>query len=331
MKNFSISNKDLIVFFVVTFGLTILMGFVMGIVYEIHPVGSFPLLQMYYPALGVMVALLLNKDLRSKIPIKFFYTYMVFLIASIVYILVKLFFFHQDPETDLTFLLFINSLALIVAYNSDKNESIRAFGLKFKENFKESIPYIFLFIILYMLCLFVSSLVGRDVGGFISPFTNVETWIRLFLLPIGFILTYPVFLGEEYGWRYFLQPALQERMGKRKAVIVLGLIWGIWHLPINLFYYSPQTSLYSILNQVIVCTGYSIFFGYVYMKSRNIWIISIIHFLNNNMGAIIYEATGNDLVFSWEAILFKLILFSVVYGPFLLARVYKNVRVDIEG
>ena len=49
------------------------------------------------------------------------------------------------------------------------------------------------------------------------------------------------------------------------------------------------------------------------------------------MGAVIYEATGNDLVFSLEAILFKLILFSVVYGPFLLASVYKNARVDIEG
>ncbi|MCS4523181.1 CPBP family intramembrane metalloprotease [Clostridium botulinum] len=46
--------------------------------------------------------------------------------------------------------------------------------------------------------------------------------------------------GEEYGWRYFLQTAFQERLGKRKGIIFLGIIWGIWHLPLNLFYYSPK-------------------------------------------------------------------------------------------
>ncbi|MCS4515483.1 CPBP family intramembrane metalloprotease [Clostridium botulinum] len=49
----------------------------------------------------------------------------------------------------------------------------------------------------------------------------------MFLLPLSFPLTFIVFFGEEYGWRYFLQTAFQERLGKRKGIIFLGIIWGI--------------------------------------------------------------------------------------------------------
>ena len=65
------------------------------------------------------------------------------------------------------------------------------------------------------------------------------------------------------------------------------------------------------------------------MKTKNIWTVSIIHFINNTLGAILYGFTGENLVFTWKAILINLIIFSVVYGPFLLTDVYKN-NTDIE-
>ncbi len=47
-------------------------------------------------------------------------------------------------------------------------------------------------------------------------------------------------------------PALQSRFGARRGALAVGVLWGLWHLPLNLFFYSPDTSLQSIAAQLVV-------------------------------------------------------------------------------
>ena len=42
-------------------------------------------------------------------------------------------------------------------------------------------------------------------------------------------------LGEELGWRGYLQPILSQRRNDVSAAIAMGLIWAFWHLPLFLF------------------------------------------------------------------------------------------------
>lgn len=39
-------------------------------------------------------------------------------------------------------------------------------------------------------------------------------------------------LGEEFGWRGYALPRLQPRMDWRMASLGIGLVWGVWHLPL---------------------------------------------------------------------------------------------------
>ena len=37
--------------------------------------------------------------------------------------------------------------------------------------------------------------------------------------------------GEEFGWRAYLQPKLMP-LGARKTMLIMGVIWGVWHWPV---------------------------------------------------------------------------------------------------
>lgn len=40
-------------------------------------------------------------------------------------------------------------------------------------------------------------------------------------------------LGEEAGWRGYMMPKMIKLWGVRKAVVIGGILWGIWHWPLT--------------------------------------------------------------------------------------------------
>ncbi len=61
------------------------------------------------------------------------------------------------------------------------------------------------------------ALVGERVPAYAA------TWVAAF------------FMGglEEPGWRGLAQPTLQQRMSPVVATLVVGVVWGLWHLPVQ--------------------------------------------------------------------------------------------------
>jgi len=328
MNRCNISKREMTIFFVVTFGLTILMGIVMGIIYTEHPVDYFVLLQMYYPDMGAILALMSDKERRKDLPIKFFGTYLFFSITSVLYLILQVVILNGDLTKHMGYWMIIGSITLILIYTYESDEKISNYGLKLSENGKDSFRYTILFIILYIFRLATTLyILGSERIDIIAPLIDPVVLFKTILLPLNFFIAIMPFLGEELGWRYFLQPILQKKMGKRKGVILLGFIWGIWHLPVNLFYHSPKLSLYPVLNQLIVCISYSVFLGLVYMKTENVWAVSLIHYINNNLGSIIYNETEVvDYVFNWKSFLLNSICFSLIYLSFLLSKNIMRIR-----
>lgn len=83
-----------------------------------------------------------------------------------------------------------------------------------------------------------------------------------------------------------------EKFGLKGGVILLGCVWAVWHLPIDFFYYTtPDMGLTALASQFVTCISLGIFMAYTYMKTQNIWVPIIIHFLNNNMVVVFQERT----------------------------------------
>ena len=69
--------------------------------------------------------------------------------------------------------------------------------------------------------------------------------------------------GEELGWRGYALPKLLERFSPLVASVVLGLLWGLWHLPTFFIPGTPQYGL-SIPAYLVMTTGYSILLTWVW-------------------------------------------------------------------
>ncbi len=73
--------------------------------------------------------------------------------------------------------------------------------------------------------------VHAALGGTIAA-SPANGHIPLAVVNFALVLVVGGPLGEEFGWRGYALPAIATRLGWRWAGLVVGVLWGVWHLPL---------------------------------------------------------------------------------------------------
>ena len=119
-----------------------------------------------------------------------------------------------------------------------------------------------------------------------------KTAILLFQIEYSMIVFFPAF-GEEWGWRGYLMPKLCEVMSKPAAVVVGGVIWGLWHAPLTISGHNfgvdyPGYPFVGILLMCVLCVADNAFLTLLTEKTGSIYPASFFHMLNNNCSMLVF-------------------------------------------
>ena len=124
---------------------------------------------------------------------------------------------------------------------------------------------------LFALGLFLINVINESYSG--NPYYYFILYLPLMILGGGL---------EEVGWRGFLQPLLEQKFSFFTTSLIIGVIWGFWHLPLWLIQSASQSSM-SFLSFFVYCIAFSFILGLLYKVTRSTLACILLHAWGNTL------------------------------------------------
>lgn len=268
-KAVNTTTIELIIFFLIAYGVNFLLGFSLMIHRYIDPT-IFAGFMGVLPAIGALLARQYKKeDISENESIR-----NILIGVGLIYlVMILLHALGIIKATDDKMTFYVTQMAtmigsiMIVRRARDQKEDRRLF-----DHFESVKTVVYLWVILLAASNLISSLSSFST----TLFTTV---VFLIFMPLQFWASAIGYFGEEYAWRGYLQEKMQHRFGKRIGVVLLGVLWELWHMP--LWFTAYHLEMWEIPFRFAVAISMSVFLGYIFMKTKNVWVCSLVHCIYN--------------------------------------------------
>lgn len=175
----------------------------------------------------------------------------------------------------------------------------------------------------------VTKLMEQSAAAAGQTLPALDPWIIVLSQTLTALLAAPILnaipiLGEEFGWRAYLQPKLMP-LGGRKAMVLMGVIWGLWHAPLIAMGHNygteyPGAPWTGIFATVWIMFILGTFLGWATLRGGSVWPAVIGHGAFNGIAGIYVfftQGTPNTLlgpsaaglIGSWALAVVALIIF----------------------
>jgi membrane protease YdiL (CAAX protease family) len=157
----------------------------------------------------------------------------------------------------------------------------------------------YVFAIGYMLATkLCAALIHRAAWGVWPRFGN-EAWP---LIVVAILFSTPVQAGEELGWRGYALPRLAQQIGYARGSLLLGVVWGLWHLPL---FFIPGVDNYGQSFGVFVLgtTALSVAVAWLYMHTNGSLLLTMLMHsaVNQTVGVVPSAVPDATNPFAWNA------------------------------
>ncbi len=141
------------------------------------------------------------------------------------------------------------------------------------------------------------------------------------IVPVGLLLFFFNALPEEYGWRGFALDHLQQHWGALTSSLILGVCWGVWHLPLHFISGTTQAviPIWEFVLQTIVL---AVLYTWLHNNTgRSVLIAALFHTMGNLTGAVVpFWTTEEGRWVNFGILLVIAVLVVWVWKPQRLAR-----------
>lgn len=151
--------------------------------------------------------------------------------------------------------------------------------------------------VIFLLCpviLAASIVIDIALGGSPPPMLLLQSLVAApTLIPLAtFIRFMSGPWSEEFGWRGYAQDRMTTLFGFIPGSVLLGLIWGVWHLPL---FFMPATGHGQLgfgptgfWTFIVYNVGLALLMAWVYLgTNRSILSAMLLHFVGNYSGQLI--------------------------------------------
>ncbi len=175
--------------------------------------------------------------------------------------------------------------AVVILFLSPLNRTLRSPGTGEVQE-KPNGWWVFLSVVFFPVLFLVAWVLANAQGGWgVSAFDKGAlgfAWIVVVAFAHTALLGGP--LGEEIGWRGFLLPVLLKRNGPLAASLILAVVWGLWHLPIDLHAGFLVKGPGAVLARIIWTFPMTVLFTWFYLRCKGSMLVAV--FLHTSIGML---------------------------------------------
>jgi len=165
-------------------------------------------------------------------------------------------------------------------------------------------------------------ILAAQTGGAELPVpTSALIAIQLAMMPVAAFINLIPALGEELGWRGWLLPKLMP-LGTIPALLVSGIIWGLWHAPLILlgYNYPDAPGWLAMTAMTCMCILIGALFGWLRLRSASVWPAALAHGAFNAAGGsfLLFARAGEHIdttqatILGWTGWIVPLLLVAVL-------------------
>jgi membrane protease YdiL (CAAX protease family) len=204
--------------------------------------------------------------------------------------------------------MWIPAVAALITIRFVTHEKVKSIGLRFGPFWKPYLATTLLIPLAFALTYLLTWLLGisRPDWQLASFFATIAaTGVDMSTAPSPTLLLTALFfmslvaapfinsifgLGEELGWRGYLLPRLMP-LGKWKAYLLLGVIWGLWHAPLVAVGFNyPGSPILGILFMILLTTAIGFYINELTLHYKSAILAGWIHGVFNSQSYGIWRA-----------------------------------------